>query len=871
MPHRNACSAARSPPVLSASVAKSATYQHPFCRLPSPASAEELGFETPGYHENTVVTTSAAYAPSPPSLREKRLDSGSATKRYIYTDRASKGNSAPIGRRVCRNSSLSPETSRAPSISPVLFFDSAGAAGVELPPSLINVSLHRPPTVLSSEAVTMPRANNISFQPSSTVHPCHFPTPECSAVAAHHLPPNELRSGGGADGRASQTSNARSPSVVSPYLSVAHLSLSEFSIVSLDLATVGVPSAPLLLRGTVSGTRFRLTTELAWATPEPSRQNAASWGGKETPASTWTVVWPAFSVMDTIEVPCALQGVHAESPQPIFVLECYIGTDSGECVTCTALQPAEEEYVGRCQLPLEDMTISGRPDEVSRPNQIEVVLRDRFGSSVGRVRFRAALQALLQRTVRLRNVAVFQDALHVDGTRSSHYRNAAPFLYEGEVGLALKGLCSAVEGEGEDSVITVVPADSRTPAAVRWTALPSVSFYDTLDTVGASSLSPLPLLMGHLYYTAPMQGACTRSDGWGSPKRDMQRRRILLGTIAIPQPPPPPCHSSHGHWDSALLHRREEYFSGQSLPSQYEFQMPLRVSDEGSQLMGMSDYWVRGIVETWTTPQSAVQTGARVVDRGSSSVSHPSPTPRLAPTTTMTGQTANVVRAALHGRSPPRHQESSVSDAVLTDERRTDREEALGGRGHQRARQACYINASAAAAPANGASPPAEHLAVSPASIVSQSKPQEDVVFEWMHKRYEALIYRVEQRLANVQRRRHDLQDEMIAQAEHARREESVIAEEYSLLENQLMEAEAAYQEAVEQLVELRGHHAHEARQRHTLAGAARERLELLELQQQLEALRAQMTEQLVLELQQHAAEGCPCAGGGQRAIADQS
>lgn len=46
----------------------------------------------------------------------------------------------------------------------------------------------------------------------------------------------------------------------------------------------------------------------------------------------------------------------------------------------------------------------------------------------------------------------------------------------------------------------MTPADSRTPAAVRWAVLPPVSFCDVLDAVGARLVSPLPLLLGHFDY-----------------------------------------------------------------------------------------------------------------------------------------------------------------------------------------------------------------------------------------------------------------------------------------------------------------------------------------------------------------------------------
>lgn len=60
----------------------------------------------------------------------------------------------------------------------------------------------------------------------------------------------------------------------------------------------------------------------------------------------------------------------------------------------------------------------------------------------------------------------------------------------------------------------MAPADSRTPAAVRWAVLPPVSFCDAPDAVGARLFSALPLLLGHHdYFPEPRQG--TRVGGGG--------------------------------------------------------------------------------------------------------------------------------------------------------------------------------------------------------------------------------------------------------------------------------------------------------------------------------------------------------------------
>lgn len=251
--------------------------------------------------------------------------------------------------------------------------------------------------------------------------------------------------------------------------------------------------------------------------------------------------------------------------------------------------------------------------------------------------------------------------------------------------------------------------------------------------------------------------------------------------------------------------------SASTASASYTFHVPLRTSPAGARWMAMGDCWVRGGVETWEEASAKACTAAPV---------------RAANT-----ETNSAFQRYAPLSSPERQQQQRVE----------------------------RVNHSGAIAPASvGVTPLAQQHLVPPPT------PPEDIAMQRVRERQEALLHRVEFRLAEVRQQRANIQAEMAAQDAAAAAEESAIVEEYGLLEAQQLEVDAAYREAAAQLAELQQLHADQtadqtaeqeaylAEQTQALEEVAQERAEAVELRAQLEALQVQMKAHMAAEQQRY-------------------
>ncbi|KAK7200471.1 hypothetical protein NESM_000101700 [Novymonas esmeraldas] len=805
-------------------------YERPPHHRPSSASAatHHPGSVAPTYDRGTTrLSGHPTRFPAPPPLRRWGQSSDYSVTRLLHGGVAGGAGAPALGPRahgsadhqyyaVRRHSAA-----HAPSTTPAL------PHGAGLLPRVSGGSPHSRRAV-QTVAATPPSHATTASLPSSAAVARHYSPVDRHAPPSRPLAPvyapwdaasaaacaPHATDGGGRRWAAEPAG----PGAAAPRAVRACLRLSNFA------ATVVVsgPASPLLLRGAVTGTGVRFATESAWPEPPSHRDQQTRRGVHGEPAGSPTcVVWTsslAEATIDMIESRCD-EDEGGSLPQTL-VLECYAAARwQGPTTSGGAIQQlTEDRYIGRCHVSLRDLRANTDAVDACVPGEVEAVLRDGFGAPVGRVCFDAALTVLVQRTVRLGDVVVLPDPLRADEVRGELEVALVPPLFE----------AAEAGREEEPDTMVLVSADSRSPGAARWTALPPISYLDEPDAA-------TPLLRGHLYccdYGREGEHPA------GSPPQPNGRpqmsppRRVLLGTFTIP--PPPPRTGRAAHHGSMSPRRLSDYAAAWCPAPLYHFEVPLHPPGDGGHRIASGECWVRGAVETWTVPQ--VGTEAEADDVYNPSESAPRP-PQMPP----------------HVRhhwtpTPPSHGAASAT--------------ALNENGHP-VTEAVRGDATAV----NGISPspwrPAAFGSVVPAPPPPPpSPPEEDAALQQVRERQEALIERVEQRLAAVVERRQELQREMAAAAAQARQEENAIAEEYGQLESDLKEAEAAYEAAAGELVELREycaaraseHDAYAAEQQRALAEVARERQEASAMRQQLELLRAQMAEHLAVEQQRCAA-----------------
>jgi hypothetical protein len=692
---------------------------------------------------------------------------------------------------------------------------------------------------------------------------------------------------------------SRGPASKSAAPPAVQLQLSRLAVRQLELCTAAdTAPGPLLLRGVFDDAVEGFCTDSVWPTMEGDWGNSTQHGDI---VQTFSAAWPATTITEVVDL--STQTVSA-APSRALVCECYVNNTPPNAPP----QLRSETFLGRCEVAL-DALVEAATSETLHLNRVEAALRDDIsGAVVGRLSFAVALLPLPRRIVRLTNVVVLPDPLRADdengvdngyrynrkvddGRRRRVPQEAA---YEGELGLSLAAPTEAAPAAAATDNLVITAADFRTPAAVRWTSLPVFSFYEAPSPAsqnaeeatgqGSPALrSPqqeAPLVMGELYYCPSRQ--LHPSGSRRSSVQSSCRPQVLLGTFAIPPPPPTTPKPGSAVTAAATMAPYQADISASYCSlrsnsyagvSSYPFQVQLRTSAEGGRWMAMGDCWVRGVVETWTEAvqelggmrarrgdQSSTAYGRAVASTSASGTGGPGTANslgltgvaqggRAAAPTTPPSSPPRPCSAASSSGSAERLQEQRAADVYLLTSQVKDSN--TGVRTPQPPTH-----------PSTPPPPPASSTLPCAATVPTPTVRQEDIALQRVRERQEALIQRVEYRLAEVRQQRRHLKDEMVAQEAQATAEENAVVEEFGLLENQQIEANAAYREATARLAELQRlhadriaeHDAYLAEQSRALDEVARERAEAVELRAQLEALQTQMRAHMAAEQQRYAA-----------------
>ncbi|KPI87304.1 hypothetical protein ABL78_3641 [Leptomonas seymouri] len=635
------------------------------------------------------------------------------------------------------------------------------------------------------------------------------------------------------------------------------LLLSQLSVRKVSLQAIDAAVGPLLLRGVLGESSVPFCTDCAWPMLD---KGGADDGHRADMAQTFAASWPATTVREVVS--------HASPtapPRSVFC-ECYVNNTSLN----SPLQLRSEAFVGRSVFTLEEL-IEAASVDVQNPNPVEVVLRDDSAAVVGRLSFAVALLPLPCCTVHVSDVAVLPDPLQADdgcgGAVEGRRRVPRAAVHEGELELSLVAPSTAVAF----SDFAVVPADFRTPAVARWSALPPFCFYE--GATGTAAEEDASAGQPHRSVpSSPWSGLWVIGEllYYPSSQQSRSRTRVLLGTFAIPGPASSAPLTTAPLYQTDVSSALSQHRPGPhaSAKRTYPFQVPLHISSEGGRWMTVRDCWVRGVVETWTetTPSNAFTLG-----RGREARDAELHGRAAVPFSVERMRNAAASQKGEEGPfaptlPPPRSAESSAERL------RAQRVSELRFMNHTNSSTTEMATATATAVPSvpnvSGLSRQPHHLqhpSTTPSShspLPQQpSVPQEDAALQRVQERQQALIRRVEYRLAEVQRQRQHLKKEMATQYAQAAAEENAVLEEFGILESEWNEAETAYRKATTQLAELQqlhadrtaDHDAYLAEQEQALEEVARERAEALSLRAQLETLQAQVEGHITAEQQRYA------------------